>query len=127
MGLAQERVQERIQEILSDLLFREVRDPNLKGVTVTEVTIDPELVYARVYVNALGNESREKKVMKALSRANGYLRRQVAQRLRLRRAPELQFFWDSSLQKAEEMHRLINNLEIPPEEEDETNDTDSLE
>lgn len=116
MTIIQDRMGERIQAILSELLLREVADPRLKNITVTEVKIDPELMFANVYINALGDESRQPKVMAGLERAKGFLRREVAKRVRLRSAPELIFHWDVTLERGERMHHLISSLEIPPPE-----------
>ena len=94
MSIKQDRMAERIQELLSELLLREVRDPRLRGVTITEVKIDPELAFDNVYVNALGDESRQEGVMEALGKASSFLRRAVGQRLTTRVTPELHFHWD---------------------------------
>jgi len=113
MSVKQDRIQERMRIILSELLLREVSDPRLKGVTVTEVSIDNELMYATIYVNALGDESREKEVMAGLKRANGYLRREVGQRLDTRYTPELHFKWDTTLEHGERINQLLDSLDIP--------------
>ncbi len=113
MTIIQDRMSERIQSILSELLLREVADPRLKNITVTEVKLDPELMFASVYINALGDESREKAVLTGLERAKGFLRREVAKRVRLRNAPELIFHWDKTLERGERIHRLISDLHIP--------------
>jgi ribosome-binding factor A len=114
MTVKQERMAERIREILSSLLLLEVTDPALQGVTVTEVKLDPELEYADVYVNALGDESREREVMAGLNRANGFLRREVGKRIRLRRTPILKFHWDITLSRAEAMEQILDHLNVPP-------------
>lgn len=114
MSIKQDRMAERIKTILSELLLREISDPRLQGVTVTEVKIDPELMFSDVYVNALGDESRQEEVIKALGRANGFLRREVGKRVRLRNTPELHFHWDLTLERGERMNQLISSLEIPP-------------
>jgi ribosome-binding factor A len=110
MTLKQERLQDRIREILSGLLLMEVTDPALGGVTVTDVALDREIEYAKVYVNALGDESRQADVMAGLKRANGFLRRELAARLRLRRVPVLAFHWDTSLARGEAMDRKLNEI-----------------
>ena len=114
MSLKQERMADRIREILSGLLLLEVTDPALQGVTVTEVVLDPELEYANVYVNALGDESREKEVMAGLRRANGFLRRELGKRIRLRRTPALRFHWDITLSRGEAIEKAIDRLNLPP-------------
>jgi ribosome-binding factor A len=75
-------------------------------------------MYADVYINALGDESREKEVLTGLERAKGFLRREVAKRVRLRSAPELKFHWDKTLERGERINRLLSSIEIPPAEPD---------
>lgn len=127
MSIKQDRMSERIRAILSELLLREIADPRLQHVTVTEVKLDPELMFADVYVNALADESRESEVLAGLSRASGFLRREVGKRVRLRSTPELHFHWDATLERGERLNQLIENLDIPPEpEEDEIDEWDDL-
>lgn len=114
MSIKQDRVSGRIRTILSELLLREVSDPRLHGITITEVELDPELQYAQVYVNALGDEDREADVMKGLEHATGFLRREVGKRVRLRKTPELIFHWDVTLERSERINKLIASLDIPP-------------
>lgn len=120
----QERVADQIQMILSELLIRQVRDPRVQGVTVTGVDIDRELQYANVYVNALGDDDRQDEVMAGLESAAGYLRREVAQRLQLRAAPTLRYQWDPRLAYIEEVNALLADLDIPPEEPNDTLSSD---
>jgi ribosome-binding factor A len=133
MSIKQDRMAGRIHEILSVLLLREVADPRLQDVTVTSVTLDPELMFAKVMVNAFGDESRRKDVMEGLKRANSFLRREVAQRVKLRSAPELHFVWDEGLERSERVQRIFQDLVIPPPDpedipsEDEDDDDDSME
>ena len=107
---------ERIRSILSELLLREVADPRLQSITITEVTLDPELMFADIYVNALGDEGRQAEVMLGLARANGFLRRELGKRIRMRNVPELHFHWDITLERGERLNQLISSLDIPPEE-----------
>lgn len=115
--IRQERTAEEIRMILSDLLLREVSDPRLIDLTVTRVNIDRELQHANIYVNALGDESRKREVMKALDKAGGFFRYELAQRMSLRTVPELHFRWDPTLAYAEEVDEILAGLDIPPEEE----------
>lgn len=117
MSVKQDRMNWRIRTILSELIRREVSDPRLQNLTVTAVDLDQELQYARVYVNALGDESRQKEVMAGLESAKGFLRREVGKRVRLRKTPELDFRWDASLAEGDRIDRLISQLDIPPAEE----------
>ncbi len=124
MSLKRERMSERIHQILSELLLREVSDPRLRAVTVTEVALDPELMYAKVYVSAMGDEARESEVMQGLRRAGGYLRREVGRRVRLRHTPELHFRWDKTLAQADRINAIITSLDIPSELPNDERDAD---
>ncbi len=93
-------------------------DPRLQGLTVTEVKLDRELQYANVYINALGDESRQREVMASLKKARGFLRRELSTRLQIRSVPQLRFHWDPTLAHAEEMERLLDSLDIPSEVDD---------
>ncbi len=126
MTLKQERMAERIREILSELLFSEVRDPRLHDVTVTRVTLDREIQYADVYVNALGDETRRAEVLAGLGSAKGFLRREVAARVRLRQAPDLGFHWDFNLEHGERINRLLDALDVPPPDEGDDGDDAGL-
>ena len=115
MSLKQERMADRIREILSGLLLTEVTDPALRAITITSVELDAELEYADVYVNALGDESRQKEVLRGLERANGYLRHELGSRIRLRRTPVLHFHWDLTLQQADAIEQALKRIgPIPP-------------
>ena len=126
MSLKRQRMSERIHQILSELLLREVSDPRLQDVTVTEVALDPELMYAKVYVSAMANEEREAEVMKGLGRARGYLRRELGKRIRLRHTPELHFRWDDTLAQADRINAIISSLDIPAEIVDDEREDDPL-
>lgn len=128
MTIKQERMNERVQEILSELLLVEVKDPRLRGVTVTKVQLDREFQMAKVYVNALGEEDRRDEVLAALERAKGFLRREVGARVRLRRTPDLRFEWDATLAYSEHVNALLDALDIPEAEpEDADADADAEE
>lgn len=116
--IRRQRTAEQIRVILSTLAQRDLRDPRLQGITITAVEIDRELLYADVYVNALGDDSRQEEMMAALQRATGYLRSELASRLTLRTTPNLHFHWDPSIAHAEHIGQLLDNLDIPDEIED---------
>jgi ribosome-binding factor A len=116
--IRQQRTAEEIRMILSELLRRDVSDPRLVDLTVTRVLIDRELQHANIYVNALGDETRKKEVMKALDRAGGFFRYELAQRMSLRTVPELHFHWDPTLVYIEEVDQILATLDIPEEDED---------
>ncbi len=120
MTIKSERVAELIYNHLTQLLLTETRDPRLQGVSVTEVKLDREIEHANIFVNALGEEERRDEILGALDRAQGFLRSELASRLRLRRMPQLHFEWDYTLEHASHMDELLDSLHI-----DRSNTTDA--
>ena len=106
-----ERVGEAIRDDLSQLLAREVHDPGVGFMTITRVKVTPDLQIARVYYTTLGDENARRETARALRRAGPFLRRQLGQRLRLRRVPELEFFYDESIAHADRVERILHELE----------------
>lgn len=116
--IRQQRTAEQLRIVFSELFLRELSDPRLHGLTVTDVKIDRELEHADIYVSALGDESRKNEVMTAFASAEGFLRRELSSRVRLRKVPQLHFHWDPTLAHMQEVESILDNLEIPPAEED---------
>jgi ribosome-binding factor A len=122
--IKQDRMAGRIRVVLSELLLREISDPRLQNITITDVKVDPELMFADVFVNALGDETRQEDVLSGLQRASGFLRRELGKSIRLRTTPELHFHWDVTLERSERINQLIASLNIPPAEPDEIEEED---
>jgi ribosome-binding factor A len=106
----QKRVADRIRAEISELIAREMADPRLKLVTVTDVGVDRELAYANVWVCRADGDSAEKEVMAALEGAKGFLRREIATRVQLRNAPQLVFHWDHAPDHAEKISHILDEL-----------------
>ena len=104
------RVGERIQEELAILLIRNVADPRLDMVTITEVDVDRELSYATIYVTASGGEEREEEVLEGMESASGYLKSELAARIQLRSFPQLRFRWDVAHERGQRIEELLNSL-----------------
>ena len=104
------RINEEIQKELSSLL-RTVKDPRVQDtlISITRVETTPDLRYTKVYVSFL-QADRVDGAMKGLQSAAGYLRRQLAQSLQLRYAPEINWALDDSITYGAKMLELINNL-----------------
>ena len=95
-----ERVNQLVREEISHLLQRELKDPRLGFVTVTEVDVAPDLRSARVYVSVLGSEADWQSSLAALDSAKGYIRNWLVPRLRTRAVPHLTFLPDRSMAHA---------------------------
>ena len=106
-----ERIGDQIRVEITGMLSRQVHDPGIGFLTVTRVEVSADLQHARVYYTALGDEKARRESARALERASSFLRRQLAGRLRLRRAPELQFFYDESIEKHDRIERILIEIE----------------
>jgi ribosome-binding factor A len=113
------RIGEEIRMELADLLQREVHDPGIGFVTVTHVKVSADLQVARAYYTTLGDETARKSTAKALERAKPFLRRRVAARIGLRRAPELAFQYDESIAREERIESLLQEIRQTPTSPDE--------
>jgi ribosome-binding factor A len=109
-GHRPDRVGDQIREEVSTLLAREVHDPGIGFVTITHVRVTPDLQLARVYYTRMGSEADRRATAKALHRASSFLRRQVGQRLRLRRVPQLEFVFDASVGHQARVEQLIQEI-----------------
>lgn len=103
--------------VLSQAILRDIRDPRVQGATVMEVRVDRELQYADVYVYAYGAEGGASEVLAGLASASGYLRKRLAKSLTTRSVPRLHFHWDTTLEYGSRMDEVLNEIEIPEEEE----------
>ena len=93
----------------------------------TKVSVTPDLQLARVYYTTLGDEKAQKETDKALHRASPFLRRQIAQRVRLRRVPEIEFFYDKSIAQHDRVERILQELKAeadarPPAPDEQSGD-----
>jgi len=104
-----DRVGDQLQKELAVLIQREVKDPRLGMVTVSGVTVSRDFGYADVYVTLLGEDSPErvKENLKVLRQAGGFLRSQIARRIKLRHVPELRFHYDESVVRGQRLSSLI--------------------
>jgi ribosome-binding factor A len=107
----QRRVAESIHRELSVLLMREVRDPRLVDVTVTGVDVTPDFSRARIHFTVLGGADEQNDALRGLEHASGFLRTQLASRIRLRTMPELVFELDRSAEYGRRIDELLDQLQ----------------
>jgi ribosome-binding factor A len=105
-----DRVGEAIRDELAQLLTRDVHDPGVGFITLTRVKVSPDLQAARVYYTTMGDEKAQRETAKALRRAVPFLRRQIGQRIRLRRVPEIEFFYDESIAQGDRIEQILQEL-----------------
>jgi ribosome-binding factor A len=103
-----ERVAEVIREVASETILFELRDPRIKGVTVTRTEVSGDLQHAKVYVSLMGTPKEQQLCMHALSRAAGFIQSRVAGRLQTRFTPVINFVLDKGVKNSITVTRLIN-------------------
>jgi len=105
-----QRIADRIRLELSEMLIREISDPRLKQIFITDVKIDRELAYADIYVSAIEGVSRSKDVLAGLESAAGFVKRTLASRIELRAFPRLRFHWDMTPENADHIEKILAEL-----------------
>jgi ribosome-binding factor A len=105
-----QRIAARIRQVLSELLIREVSDPRLRQVFITDAKVDREFTYADIYVSAVEGSPRSAEVLAGLEHASGFLRHELAIRIELRTFPRLRFHWDPTPENADHIERLLASL-----------------
>ncbi len=105
-----ERLGEQIKVEASQVLARDVHDPGVGFVTLTRVRVSPDLQVAHIYYTALGEPTVQRATEKALARVTPFVRRQLAQRLGLRRVPEISFVFDKSIAHQARVEELLQEI-----------------
>ncbi len=105
-----QRIADRIRQELSELLIREISDPRLKLIYVTDVKVDKELAYADVYVSAVEGRERSVEILDGLESASGFIRRTLAGRVELRVFPRMRFHWDPTPENADRIEKVLAEI-----------------
>lgn len=104
------RVAEQMKKELGDIIGRKLKDPRVGFITVTDVAVTGDLQLATVYITSLGNEREKQETLKGLEKAKGFIRSEIAKRIRLRITPELSFEFDSSTEYGNKIDQLLRQL-----------------
>lgn len=110
-GWKTERVAELIREIVASTILHELRDPRIRGVTVTRVEVSADLQHAKVYVSIMGGEAEERQVLEGLKSATRYLQAKLARGLKTKHIPRLRFVVDRGVKHSIEVSRILRELE----------------
>ena len=112
MSRRSERTGKLIQREISGLLEREVNDPRLsKLISVTGVTLSPDLKHAKIFVSTLSSETNNKEeILAGFNNASGFLRKELASHLKLKYTPQLSFHYDDSIERGARLLKLMGEL-----------------
>ncbi len=121
MRLRAHRVGEQMKKELGDIIGRKIKDPRIGFVTVTDVQVSGDLQQAKVYISVLGDEKAKEETLKALTKATGFIRSEIGQRIRLRKTPEIYFEFDESLEYGSRIESILKELKKDDKEDGENN------
>ena len=118
MSRRTERVGEEIREAVAEMIGHGLKDPRIGFVTVTRVSLTPDLRIAHVNVGVLGDQGQRDQTLAGLKQASGYMRRELGRRVRMRHTPELVFHYDQGLDATDRVAQLLaENPPRPPEDD----------
>lgn len=109
MSVKIERLNHIIQEEISMILMKEVKDENIKFVTITGVDTTNDLSFSKVYYTVL-NQDKINETKEALEKAASFIRTELASRIEIRHTPELKFIYDTSIAYGEHIDKLIEKI-----------------
>lgn len=104
------RLRELFKEEISAILHREMKDPRIGFVSVTDVELSQDLRHAKVFVSILGDAEAKVKTMAGLDSAQGFIRKELGRRIRLRHIPEMMFRLDESIERGVRVQRLLRQV-----------------
>jgi ribosome-binding factor A len=105
-----QRLALQIQQEVSIMIFRDMKDRRVGFVTVTGVRVSPDLRHARVFISLMGSEEEKQESVAALNHATGWVRHELGQRIRMRFVPEIVFLLDTSQDYGEHIDQLIDEI-----------------
>jgi ribosome-binding factor A len=114
-----DRISDLIMREISEIIFREVKDPRIGMVTLTRVEVSDDLSLAKIYYSIIGSEKEFNDSAKGLSQAAHFIQRLLGKRLALRHIPHLNFIPDHSLDYSFEIEGLIKKIKEQEKEREE--------
>ena len=109
MSVKIDRLGSSFVKVISEILATEIKDENIKFVTITSCEITNDLSFAKVYFTVL-DMNKKKDTIKALEKAKSFIRGEISKRINIRHTPELRFVFDDSIEYGNKIERLINDI-----------------
>lgn len=104
------RVAEQIKKEIGELLTQKIKDPRIGFVTITDVEVTGDLQQAKVFISVLGDEDKRDETLVGLAKANGFIRSEIGNRIRLRKTPEITFHFDESIEYGNRIETILRDL-----------------
>lgn len=110
-GRRVERVEQLMQEELSQVLQHELKDPRIGFITVTRVKVSADLGHARAFISVMGDADAKEKTMSGLKSAAGFIQRVLGSRIKMRSVPRIEFYLDDSVDQGFRIDEILNKIE----------------
>lgn len=109
MSIKLERLGSTFVEEISKIIKEEVKDPDIGFVTITSCNISSDLSYAKVYCTCL-NDNRRDEILKTLNKASGFIRKELCNRIEIRKMPEINFVYDDSIEYGNKIEHILEEI-----------------
>lgn len=110
------RIEEEMKKIISEIILNDLKDPRITGLlSVTGVQVSNDLKYANVFISIYDEKEKCQSSIKALNNTKGFIRKQLASKIKLRCTPELTFKLDTSIQYGNHIDEILNKI-LPKED-----------
>ena len=104
-----DRLGSNFVKIISEILATEIKDENIKFVTITSCEVTNDLSFAKVYFTVF-DMTKKKETLKALEKAKSFIRGEISKRINIRHTPELRFIFDESIEYGNKIEKIINDI-----------------
>lgn len=121
------QVGDLLRDEISFMIQRGLKDPRIGFASITRVDVSPDIRYATVFVSVLGTEEEQSESLVALNNASGYIRHELGPKLTMRSIPNIRFRLDKSMEHAENVQRLLSEIDIPEESPEDSSPVDDRE
>lgn len=109
MSIKLERLGSIFVEEISKIIMKEIKDPDIQFVTITSCNISSDLSYAKVYFTCL-NDKRRDEILKDLNKASGFIRKELCNRVDIRKMPEITFVYDNSIEYGNKIEQILEEI-----------------
>jgi ribosome-binding factor A len=116
MSTRQEKVKELLKIEVSDILRKEIKDPRLGFITITDAQVSKDLRHAKVFVSVMGTEEEKKTSLGILQGAAGFIRREFGHRVSMKVIPEIVFGFDTAVEQGSRIFELLQKVKHESEE-----------
>ena len=103
------RIEVKIHRIISEAISLKIKDKRLKTIIITEVNLSRDLGYAKIYFTSLNQDNQNKNTIDILNKASGFLRKEISNKLSIKKVPELTFIFDTKEEEANHINKLIDS------------------